>query len=315
MSTDEELLHQAIADQPEEDTPRLAFADWLDEQGGEVNSTRAEFIRLQVMLYRANVETSETKAARQRAANLLERYRAAWGFPTGSLQSRCTIRRGFVDELIIGGEWESSESVIVGDKTPPIATVSESLALLPKHPISCIQLRGFRPDTFEVFEIFGLLEVPAFHKVRSLEVGSEQWIDELVGRLLNLGHFPYLESLALIGTGITPVTMKSVAECPRLTRLRTLRIGFAGAYWFNPQHHMLRGVRDEGVLSLAASPYVLELRELSLRNAAISSVGARVLADSATFANLERLTLTENPNIGKDAQQALYQRFGDRVFL
>jgi len=303
MSTDEELLHQAIADQPEEDTPRLAFADWLDEQGGEVNSTRAEFIRLQVMLYRANVETPEMKAARQRAANLLERYRAAWGFPTGSLQSRCTIRRGFVDELIIGEEWNGT------------ASSSETLALLPRHPIYRIRLKGFRPDTFEVFEIFGLLEVPAFHKVRSLEVGSEQWIDELVGRLLNLGHFPYLESLALIGTGITPVTMKSIAECPRLTRLHTLRIGFAGAYWFNPQHHMLRGVRDEGVLSLAASPYLLELRELSLRNAAIGPVGARALADSATFANLERLTLTENPDIGKDAQQALRQRFGDRVFL
>src|SRR5262245_57432113 len=106
MTTEEQLLHQAIANEPEEDTPRLAFADWLDEEGGEVNIARAEFIRLQVMLYRTGEETPETRVARRRASELLERYRAAWGFPvTGQLRSRCVVRRGFVDELWAGGEW------------------------------------------------------------------------------------------------------------------------------------------------------------------------------------------------------------------
>ncbi|MBA4189439.1 MAG: hypothetical protein C0467_15725 [Planctomycetaceae bacterium] len=297
MST-EELLHQAIADQPEEDTPRLAFADWLDELGGEANSTRAEFIRLQVMLYRANVEMPETKAARQRAADLLERYRTAWGFPTGQLQSRCVIRRGFVDELIVSDRW-----------------AARTLAFLPRHPITHIRLEGFSPDTFEVFEIFGLLEVPAFRKVRSLEVKTEQWIDELIGRLIRLGHFPYLESLSLISTGITPNAVVDIARCPRLARLRTLRVSFVGGYWMDPQHHMLRGVRDEGAVALATSPHLLELRELSLRGAAIGPVGARALVESPNLMNLERLILTGNPYLDKDAQHALRQRFGNRVFL
>lgn len=47
MTTKQELL-AAICAFPDEDTPRLAFADWLDEEGGEANADRAAFIRLQI---------------------------------------------------------------------------------------------------------------------------------------------------------------------------------------------------------------------------------------------------------------------------
>lgn len=52
MLSDCDALLAAIRDHPEEDTPRLMFADWLDEQGGEEGAARAEFIRLQCELTR-----------------------------------------------------------------------------------------------------------------------------------------------------------------------------------------------------------------------------------------------------------------------
>jgi uncharacterized protein (TIGR02996 family) len=304
MTTEEELLRRAVAEQPEDDTPRLALADWLDEQGDEVSLARAEFIRLQIMLYRAGDATPDMPDARRRAAELLDRYRGAWGFPaTGQLRSRCVIRRGFVDELWAGGEWDQ------------IGTPSDVLDLLPHHPVTRIRLSGFRPGGPDVFETFESLEVPAFRKVRHLHVSSEQWIDELVGRLLGLGHFPELESLAFIGTGITPIAVRDIAECPRLGRLRTLRIGFAGPYWLNPREHVYRGVRDEGARMLADSDVLAELRELSLRASGMGPHGAYALAESATLTKLERLTLTENPDIDKDARATLRARYGDRVYL
>src|SRR3954463_15201453 len=45
--TSEEAFVQAILADPEDDTPRLVFADWLDEHG---QHARAEFIRLQCRL-------------------------------------------------------------------------------------------------------------------------------------------------------------------------------------------------------------------------------------------------------------------------
>src|SRR6516162_4283405 len=49
---DEPALLAAIAAHPEEDTPRLAYADWLDEHAGGLPEPasariRAEFIRVQ----------------------------------------------------------------------------------------------------------------------------------------------------------------------------------------------------------------------------------------------------------------------------
>jgi uncharacterized protein (TIGR02996 family) len=52
MLSDRDALLAAVRANPEEDTPRLMFADWLDEQGDEASATRAEFIRLQCELAR-----------------------------------------------------------------------------------------------------------------------------------------------------------------------------------------------------------------------------------------------------------------------
>lgn len=49
MTSDERALHAAILAAPDDDTPRLVFADWLDEHG---EPERAEFIRVQCELYR-----------------------------------------------------------------------------------------------------------------------------------------------------------------------------------------------------------------------------------------------------------------------
>jgi uncharacterized protein (TIGR02996 family) len=50
--TDREALLRAVAATPDDDTPRLIYADCLDEVGGEADSARARFIRLQIELAR-----------------------------------------------------------------------------------------------------------------------------------------------------------------------------------------------------------------------------------------------------------------------
>jgi|SRR5579883_697815 len=68
--SDESALLAAIFAYPDEDTPRLIYADWLEEHG---QPERAEFIRLQITL------TSEyTTADDNRHDKLEEEYRAVW---------------------------------------------------------------------------------------------------------------------------------------------------------------------------------------------------------------------------------------------
>ena len=47
MTEREALLH-AIRLEPDEDTPRLVYADWLDEHGDEADRAHAEQIRVQI---------------------------------------------------------------------------------------------------------------------------------------------------------------------------------------------------------------------------------------------------------------------------
>jgi uncharacterized protein (TIGR02996 family) len=53
--THEEAFLADILGHPGEDAPRLIFADWLDERGGEGDAERAEFVRVQCELARADL--------------------------------------------------------------------------------------------------------------------------------------------------------------------------------------------------------------------------------------------------------------------
>jgi uncharacterized protein (TIGR02996 family) len=46
MTQDEAFL-EAIREQPDDDAPRLIYADWLEEHGGHACSVRAQFIPVQ----------------------------------------------------------------------------------------------------------------------------------------------------------------------------------------------------------------------------------------------------------------------------
>ncbi|MBY0460192.1 MAG: TIGR02996 domain-containing protein, partial [Gemmataceae bacterium] len=60
----EALLLRAICEQPEDDMPRLAFADFLQEQGGAVNVAWANGIRAQI--WRARGSTDAVLVERSR---------------------------------------------------------------------------------------------------------------------------------------------------------------------------------------------------------------------------------------------------------
>ncbi|QDU23058.1 TIGR02996 domain-containing protein [Urbifossiella limnaea] len=73
--TDEPALLAAIADRPADDTPRLVYADWLDDHG---DSDRAEFIRLNVEIDRTAVLAWRYGELRTRLRALRPRIDAPW---------------------------------------------------------------------------------------------------------------------------------------------------------------------------------------------------------------------------------------------
>lgn len=47
-----DALLKAVFESPDDDLPRLAYADWLEEHGGAADALHAELIRLQLWLHR-----------------------------------------------------------------------------------------------------------------------------------------------------------------------------------------------------------------------------------------------------------------------
>jgi uncharacterized protein (TIGR02996 family) len=84
---------RAIHDRPDDDAPRLVYADWLDERG---DADRAEFIRVQCALARAAADDPRRPERLAREQELLKRHGKVWGGLLGELFSNLDFRRGFL---------------------------------------------------------------------------------------------------------------------------------------------------------------------------------------------------------------------------
>src|SRR5689334_13304664 len=89
------MIH-AIHEQPGDDLPRLAYADWLDEHG---DADRAEFIRVELRLARLPREDAEFRALFARDLELIKQHKDEW-FGTWRHQwNGYEVRRGFIEEV------------------------------------------------------------------------------------------------------------------------------------------------------------------------------------------------------------------------
>src|SRR6476659_1135869 len=99
--SDESALLAAIRAAPEDDAPRLVYADWLDEHG---QPERAEFIRVQIELARR-----DAPALRRRQAELLAEHHDAFAGPLAAPGLRYVFRRGFIAGLAHTGVFATSQ--------------------------------------------------------------------------------------------------------------------------------------------------------------------------------------------------------------
>src|SRR5262245_20074727 len=63
-----------VLEHPDEDAPRLVYADWLDEHGDEADRDRAELIRVQCQLARGDLDEARRNELTAREGALLRTY-------------------------------------------------------------------------------------------------------------------------------------------------------------------------------------------------------------------------------------------------
>jgi uncharacterized protein (TIGR02996 family) len=221
--TDESAFLAAILADADNDTPRLVYADWLEERG----DPRGEFIRVQCEFEAASQNDSwpegpagmnRYNALRERESRLLTFHAAEWAAPLRPLMGagfRPRFRRGFVDWL----ELPLREFLAKGDeinRLTPLAGVT--LKILPAdHTIS---VPGEGPDWLQL--IRDLVRSPWMGRLRDLNLAGNQLDDRAVRILAPSPNVTGLRTLDLCGNDLTIAGVRALAKSKRLTNLRKL---------------------------------------------------------------------------------------------
>lgn len=197
MSDEAALLH-AICAHPDDDTPRLVYADWLDEHD---QPERAEFIRVQVERDALTDHSSdEYKCLVAREAELLAAHRPTWlahlgAFAEAMREGRVQIEfdRGFPEWVSLSGATVADFAIlrqfphlydisIISLPTPEV--LHEVVRFRNLHQLT-IESMGFQSDWLPILD-----PLPCWTKVEILEdLDWEPWLafqERRVGKVVLL---------------------------------------------------------------------------------------------------------------------------------
>ena len=299
--TDGPAFFRAIEAQPDDDTPRLVYADWLDENAtSDADRARAEFIRVQCELARDPMGDRKTALA-ARAYELLNEYREQW---SSAYPFPLARHHGYVRGFIL-------------PDLPAADFAKHGEALAAVTPLNVVRLRKARRAMADV------AACPALRHVRSLYLEGNALRNQHLPALLDSPHLTNVRVLALGNNSIGIAGCETLAETAALPALRVLTLrgnpikgggleALAGA----PRFANLVGLHVSNCEVTAASlirfarlPAVSELRSLDVNDHDRDDTTARAILDSPHLSKLARLWHPER-DLSDPVRAELDVRFG-----
>jgi uncharacterized protein (TIGR02996 family) len=305
------LLEKALADDPDDLSAHMAYADWLSEQSDERLLARGQLVRTQLALEGEGVPASERRKLKRREKLLLQgQQRLFFGelapFLLGDRDddlpeylwgrdvphATWTFRRGWVCELELT-TWLSVELATALGRAP-------ALRLLRR-----LVLGRTEPEPFEA-----LGEARVLGNVTVLEVhhcGSGH-VHKLIARL------PWLEELLLQSVWGAD-QLREAFRLSSLARLRSLRVedaahfplaelaanpvvgglerlGLEGPSWDSSAFQRGPGVTTSDIAALVRSPHLTGLRHLAINLSEVGDAGVSEIVSSGILKRLEVLDLS-----------------------
>jgi uncharacterized protein (TIGR02996 family) len=281
MTSDEAALLERVCDDPDDDAPRLIYADWLDERG----DPRGEFIRVQVALARLAGNDPSAARLRDREATLLARFHARWSERLKGVAGWTEFRRGFVETVNIEARTFLRRAADLFRLAPVrhlrLLDVGSSLARVVDCP-HLARLSGLTVYAQHIDESLtrALVESPYLDGLRALNVGRNRVGDRGAERLAWSPRFRHLTALELSDNAVGDTGVRAVAESSNLGHLESLEL-------------RRNEVTRTGLGYLCASPALTRLRHVGL---ALNYVGAPHdwTPPPAGAASLTSLDLSEN---------------------
>jgi uncharacterized protein (TIGR02996 family) len=337
-------LMVAIIANPEEDTPRLALADWLQENGDKHDQARAEFIRCQISVAR---KSADAKAASKRASALRSKHLNHWLGPMIELPQRYRrpheFSRGLYDQCFVTpGDFLKKayqaaacvqfpllgvERLVLYETTKRVAALAQSPALAWIATLRWLDAK-IEDDGFAA-----LAASPHLERLSHLVIGKPRCSDAGLKALAKSKGFPNLRTLGLqdgLWRGaFSAAGVRQILDSDRFPKLNELDLSGAHSHavthralFTYPSLSRLRVFLvgfDTDMQALAKCPHLTNLEELHVADSTLTDADAHVLADNPAFARLKVIALTDMntyaPPLGAAAEKALRKRFGNHLTL
>lgn len=267
MPSAEELAFLArIRDEPDDDGPRLIFADWLDERG----DPRGEFIRLQCALARLPADDPRREDLRHREQAILQNHQAVWTASLQGLAAGYEFRRGLLQAVSVDAR----------------AFLERGQELFRLGPIRRVRF-------LEASKCFAaLMESPLLSRIRELDLCSCLLGNGGLVMLARARQLAHLEVLDLGFNDLTDQGLKTLADAAHLENLRALSLNDN------------RQIGTPGMRALADSPHLANLRSLDLSGNGLTETALKVLINGESLKQLDAIALQGN-RIGDGGVEAL----------
>jgi uncharacterized protein (TIGR02996 family) len=326
---DNATLLTEVLEHPEDEAPRLAYADWCKQNG---DADRAEFIRIQCRRAARDPYDKTQDGLAKKENTLLKKHGQRW---------QADVRQwGCVDETQLpNGVWAAvnprfRRGFVAHMTLSPELFVKRGAELLRLTPLEALEVYG----EFDVEAVRALAQCPHAARLTDLDFAFSSLNNEGVKAL---AASPYLSRLRFLrcNTVVTDAGIKALAATQHLTGLTALHcyytIGMPALKALQTAPFRLRELSvqlppggaavlagmpnmgdltsllvncceldADGARALAASPHLTNLQRLDIGHNPLTTAGVEAIAQSPTFTNLRELHL-ENSNLGEDAILAL----------
>ena len=310
----EEAFLQSVLDDPLSDTPRLVFADWLEDHD---QPARAAFIRAQCRLVTLDEDDPARLALRRDESAYLPRARELLGekgpgrLPAWVLREHLVFERGFPARLqTTANRFVKGADALM--RAAPIQHLTLGNAIhCPEALAACSYLArirsldlprgGLSGEEMEVLaasrQLAGLTRLGLRENRAGIEGGTV---------LADSATLAGLRSLDLAGNLLFDRGTEALAASKYLTRLESLDLGhclvgprgvvaLAGSSNLTGLHELnlaINRIGDRGAETLARSPHLEKLVRLNVSANHLTKAGARALLTSTALTSLARLDLT-----------------------
>jgi uncharacterized protein (TIGR02996 family) len=295
---------------PDDDTPRLVFADWLEEEG---DGARAEFIRVQVERARLPQWDARQVRLRLREQELTKLHGKKWKGELPDIKGVTweDFRRGFVATATLSSFavlresatacWAAAPLEAVSVRWPRRDESSETIA-----PIPGLRELSITAQHIDRDEVARLAELPLLSTLRALNIRNCNLGGEGFRQLVASPHLGNLTALRVPGNSIGNFAIRALFDAASLTSLAELDLSETGSYGRTRRSGRYREdpiIEATDLAALARWSGMARLRSLTLSGNDARRNGLRALLRSAHVTGLKELTLRANGLNGQAMQE------------